>query len=146
MADPLSVTASIIAVLQLTASVVRYLNAVRGAAEERAKLVTEIGSTAGILHILKDLSDRDADSESQLAATRSLCVSGGPLDNFKAALNEIAAKVSRGKRINNTVMGFIWPFQKGEIKEILARLERQKSLFGLALQGDEIGITQAIQT
>lgn len=37
-----------------------------------------------------------------------------------------------------------WPFQKVETQRILARIERQKTLFILALQNDIIGLNRAI--
>lgn len=37
-----------------------------------------------------------------------------------------------------------WPFQKVETQSILAKIERQKTLFILALQNDSIGLNRAI--
>jgi hypothetical protein len=54
MADPLSTTASIIAVLQLGATVVTYLYFLHGATEERQKLTHEIEAVTTILSALNN--------------------------------------------------------------------------------------------
>ena len=54
MADPLSITSGILAVLQLASRVVQYLNAVREASNDKQRLVAEIGSVTGFLYLLKD--------------------------------------------------------------------------------------------
>ena len=38
-----------------------------------------------------------------------------------------------------------WPFQKGEVQNILARIERQKTMFILALQHDNLGLSRSTQ-
>lgn len=58
MTDPLSTSASIIAVLQLTGTVVQYLNDAKGASEDRQRILAEISSTSGVLFLLKDLAER----------------------------------------------------------------------------------------
>lgn len=54
MSDPLSVTASIIAVLQLSSDVVKYINAAAGSAKERKRLRDEVRACEYILRQLKD--------------------------------------------------------------------------------------------
>ena len=39
---------------------------------------------------------------------------------------------------------FKWPFEKGEIVDILGSVERQKTLFGLALQADHLELSKAV--
>jgi hypothetical protein len=54
MADPLSISASIIAVLQLSGTIIEYLNDVKGASEDRYRLLNEVASISGLLYFLKD--------------------------------------------------------------------------------------------
>ena len=51
MADPLSISASIIAVLQLTSIVAQYLQDVQGASNERQRLLDEVSSVSGMLYL-----------------------------------------------------------------------------------------------
>jgi hypothetical protein len=56
MSDPLSITASIIAILQLSSAVVKYLKDIGGSESSKRTLMLEISETKGILETLKDLS------------------------------------------------------------------------------------------
>ena len=137
MADPLSVTSGIIAILQLASSVVQYLNTVRDASDERQKLITEIGSVTGFLYLLNESADGPYRVNAQHTTYKSLYLANGPLDQFKAALNELAAKLRPAHGgLRRTGKALLWPFQKSEINGILYRIERQKTLIGLALQND----------
>ena len=202
MADPLSISSSIVAILQLTGSVVSYISDARGAPDDRRKLLTEISSVTGFLYLLKDSAERSQWDEVALNTMSSLSVSGGPLDQFKAALLELVTKlapinydhsISSKVTVNISllhvilmqIIGYLWiavffftslssnlhrfdcdscclikiltmpgvkrarkvlswPFQKGEAQNILARIERQKSMFILALQHDNLGLSRSI--
>ena len=94
MADPLSISSSIIAILQLTGTVVGYINDSRGASEDRRKLLTEITSVSGFLYLLKDSAERAQWGETALNTMGSLSVRGGPLDQFKASLMELVTTLA----------------------------------------------------
>ena len=55
MADPLSISASIIAILQLSGTVITYLSAVKGASKDRQRLLIEVSAVRGLLSSLKDV-------------------------------------------------------------------------------------------
>ena len=52
--DPLSISASIIAVLQLTGTVIRYLNDIGNALEDRKVILLELHSIQGMLYTFHD--------------------------------------------------------------------------------------------
>jgi hypothetical protein len=54
MADPLSISASITALLQLTSRVVQYINSVKDASKECFRIRDEISSASFLLYMLKD--------------------------------------------------------------------------------------------
>ncbi|MCJ1385894.1 hypothetical protein MMC17_009018 [Xylographa soralifera] len=148
MADPLSLSASIVAVLQLALTVAHYLHDVKGASDERQRLLNEVSSVSGTLYILKDFGERALQErldEDWNAIVRSLQVPNGPLDQFKSALEKLALKfepVGGLKRLAKTIT---WPFEKKEILSILEVIERQKSLFSLALQKDQSSLNLQIK-
>lgn len=135
--DPLSITASITALLGLTSTVITYLNDVRGASEDRGRILSEIASVNSIIFILQDLADQQNDTWS--STFQSLNLPNGPLDQFRMALERLASKLAPSatplKKLGNAMA---WPFQKGEIKEILGSIERQKALLTLARQNDHM--------
>jgi hypothetical protein len=138
MGDPLSVTASIIAILQLTGTVVKYLSDVKDASGDRNRILVEIGSVNGFLFSLKDLVGRAESDESWLATVRSLGVPNGPLAQFKLALERLATCLEPVVGLRKAGKVLAWPLKKGEVMDILRTIERQKALFILALQNDHV--------
>ena len=78
--DPLSITASIMAVFQLTSEVIKYLDDVKDSPKEHARLVTEASNLYGLLMSLKYRLD------------------GGRSGRNRAADEPAAAKKSRRNR------------------------------------------------
>lgn len=91
MADPLSITASIIAVLQLSSAVVKYLKDVGGSESSRNSLLLEISSTKGILETLKDLSVNASPTDLILENVQSLAE---PLKNYADLLRMLEKVLS----------------------------------------------------
>jgi hypothetical protein len=138
MADPLSITASIVAVLQLTGVVVKYLNDVKDAPKDQHSILVEISSIHGLLFSLNDLVSRAESGEKWLATVRLLNVPGGPLERFKLALEQLKKKLAPAAGLSGVAKALSWPFQKGEVKGVLTTIGRLKQLFILALQNDHM--------
>ena len=138
MADPLSISASIIAVLQLSGTVIQYLNNVKGASEDRQRLLNEVTSISGLLYFLKDRATQSQYGGSWSMTLASLNTPKGPLEQFKSALERLTLKLAPVEGWRKAGKALTWPFQKEEIKEILSTIERHKSLFNLALQNDHM--------
>lgn len=139
MADPVSAAASMMTLLQLAGSVVRYLNDIRDASKDSGKILVEISSIYGLLFGLKDLAEHPrGDDESRLATLRSLNVSNGPLSQLKSALEQLVAilePVARSKKVGSLLT---WSLKKEKVTDILRLIERYKMLFVLALQKDHM--------
>jgi hypothetical protein len=138
MADPLSISASIIAVLQLSGTVIEYLNDVKGASEDRYRLLNEVTSISGLLYFLKDRATQSQYGDSWSMTLASLNTPQGPLEQFKSALERLALKLAPVEGWMRVGKALAWPFRKEEIKEIFSAIERHKSLFNLALQNDHM--------
>jgi hypothetical protein len=141
MADPLSISASIIAVIQLSGTVIEYLNGVKAASEDRQRLLNEVASISGFLHILKDRAEQSQQGNSWSSTLKSLDGPKGPLAQFKIALERLTSKLAPVVGLRKAGKAITWPFQKEEIKELLATIERLKSLFSLALQNDHMCVS-----
>jgi hypothetical protein len=142
MADPLSISASITAVLQLSGKLIEYLNSVKGASEDRQRLLNEITSISGLLYFLKDRAAQSQSGDSWSSTLKSLSRPKGALEQFKFALQRLTLKLAPVVGWWNAGNAVAWPFQKVEVKEILASIERYKSLFSLALQNDHMCVSQ----
>lgn len=99
MGDPLSITASIVAVLQCAATATQNLKDVKQGSTDRLRLRHELRSTACPLEMLKD---RIKNSEDAIEAAQTLkpvpiitlASPGGPLSLFNMVLEVIVAKLA----------------------------------------------------
>jgi hypothetical protein len=135
--DPLSISSGIAALLQLTSTVIQYLIDAGDASEGRRELLNEVSSVSGFLFVLKELVEQEKGTDSRCTTIRALNVPNGPLEQFKRSIERLASKLGTNG-LRNARRVLTWPFQKGEIKEILHTIERQKALFVLALQNDHL--------
>ncbi|KAF1996905.1 hypothetical protein P154DRAFT_397109, partial [Amniculicola lignicola CBS 123094] len=134
--DPLSVTASIIAVLQLSTKVLGYLNDVKDASKDRTQCALETSNLYNLLFSLRaQLEEGDATKE-WYTAVRALAVENGPLDQFKQALEMLQARMTDGGRLKKAGDMLMWKFKKEEMASIFGRIERLKTLVEIALQRD----------
>lgn len=137
MAEPVSL---LLGLLGLTERVVTYLNGVKDSSKDRLRVLVEISSINGLLFSLKDLASRAESDGTWPSALTSLSVPNGPLQQFKLALEELAVKLAPADSQKDSRVILSWPFKKGEVNALLCRIERQKSMFILALQNDHMYI------
>jgi hypothetical protein len=133
MSDPLSITASIIAVLQLTNAAVSFLKDIKGGSEDRVRLRDEIWSTISLLEMLKYRVEEAETGDRHSLRDQKLSLAG-PLNQLKHLLEKLVSKLAPANRVERTIQKIMWPFDKNELKEILLTIERQKALFSLAIQ------------
>ncbi|KAH0562324.1 hypothetical protein GP486_002978 [Trichoglossum hirsutum] len=135
--DPLSISASIVALLQLSSKVIKFLRDVKDAPDDVKRLMVEVSSTKGLLLTLLDLVES---GEAGSNTVNSLNAPNGPLKQCRSALDCLAERVLPAVGLDKARKALLWPFQKGEVREILSAIERQKTLFSLALHNDHLSI------
>jgi hypothetical protein len=136
--DPLSVTASIIAILQLSGKVVGYLTDVKDASRERATCAIEVSNlTSLLLNLRFNLEEGNANTPWH-TAVQALAFKNGPLEQFKQALETLQTKMTDGGRLKKAGDILMWKFKKEEVDSILGRIGRLKSLVQIALQRDHL--------
>ena len=131
-------TATIVQLIDATAKAIKYLNDVKDAPKDRATLARE---TSSLLVLCTDL--RYTVEEVELtgrwfAGVHSLGIEGGPLDQFRDAMEELARKLKLETGIKKLGKALIWTLDKNEINSILSKIERLKILVSLALQKDHL--------
>jgi len=136
--DPLSATASIIAILQLSSKVVGYLTDVKDASRERATCAVEVSNLQSLLLNLRFHLEEGRANTSWHTAVRALAVENGPLDQFKQALETLQSKMTDRSRLKKAGDILTWTFKKEEVDSIMGRIERLKSLVEIALQRDHL--------
>jgi hypothetical protein len=90
MSEPLSVVASVVALLQLTQAVIQGLSSVREALKERSTIRDEIIYVSGLLFNLKGQLTRN---EIWSVIVSSLASPAGPLQQLTEALQQLVISV-----------------------------------------------------
>ncbi|CDM32991.1 unnamed protein product [Penicillium roqueforti FM164] len=137
--DLLSSAASVVAVIQLTGSLVKicggYIQEVNNARDEINKLQRAI---SGVQGILQDL-DKLLQSHSNTLPASSRLVSN--ITDCLSDLRALEAKLDpgRGKTLMRKMglRALKWPLKHTEMEAIVQNLERYKSSFNLSLQLDQ---------
>ena len=136
MMDPLSMTASIVAVPQLTTTLTSYIHSVRHATAEKAKVAVEASNLCSLLNSLRYRVEAIRSDDSWFNQVRMLGIYNGPLDQLKDILKKMVEQISSSRRRDQIRSALTWKFNKSEVENALERMERLKSLINCALSGD----------
>jgi hypothetical protein len=140
MVEPIGLTGTIIAILQLTAAVIGYIKDVKGASEHKKKLLVEVRSVEHLLNLLSDQAGEVQEEESTewSATLKSVNEEDGPLRQIRQILEGLRSKLQPVQGLKKVGKVLLWPFEKKEVDEIVHRIERQKTWLNLALQNDHM--------
>jgi hypothetical protein len=139
--DPLSTTASVIAILQLSAKVVQYITTAIGATKDRKRLRDEVRACSNILQQLKDEADDSEEGKAWSETIKLLEGPNAPLHRLHMALDVIRIKLLSKDGIMKSLK---WPFQDKEVHKFIEAIEREKSLLSLALENNSRKLLQEI--
>ncbi|KAL8670309.1 MAG: hypothetical protein Q9168_005140 [Polycauliona sp. 1 TL-2023] len=145
--EVVGLVASIAQLISLTAKTIKYLNSVKDASEDRARLLQE---TTGLLPLFVKLQGQieaaNADRTLQwFDGIRSLATEYGPLDQLRTALEQIVQKLKPRTGLKKVARTLVWTLDKAYCETILTKIERVKSSISLALQGDSFTLAQSIK-
>jgi len=132
------VTASLIAVLQVTNEIVKYLKDVKDAPKERQRYAEEASNIESLLRDLSSRLLRSSGDEPWFSAVQILSVEGGILDQFHRELRDLKAKLlvrSGVKKLGDTLL---WKFKKEEIASMMMKMERLSTNIKIALSSDQL--------
>ena len=133
--------ASIVQLIDVTLKTVKYLNEVKDAPKEQAKFAREATSLLSLFTDLRyrvEESQETASSDTWFSGLKSLGRQGGPLDDFKFTMEELADKLKPAQGMKKIEKALCWTIEKKEIEAILLKIERLKSLINYALQNDHL--------
>jgi hypothetical protein len=140
--DPLSITASIIAVIQLTGSVIsaayNYRNGVRNAPEDAVRIIEDLTELSQILEKLLKLIEKDRSTGStQLTSVNTLIGSDGPLETCRKSLTELKSKLRPENGWRAVRKALTWPLKQDYIRQTLDEIAKAKATIDLALSVDQ---------
>jgi hypothetical protein len=125
--DPLSMTASIIAVLQITSELTSYINNVRKATAEQAKVAIEASNLFSLLTSLRFRVEGARSDDPWFNQVKMLGTENGPLDQLRDSLEEIVKTISSSRKRGQIKSALMWKFTKSQVEDALIRIERLKS-------------------
>jgi hypothetical protein len=136
--DPLSITANVVAIVQLSGLLLQWFSGVKDAPKDCKQIKVEMANLYSLLIRLHCHLEQEEADDPWYTAIWALNVPNGPLDQYSQALNELEAKSKRESKIQKLQQIFIWQFTKEEIGSILHRIERLKTLLNIALNLDHL--------
>jgi hypothetical protein len=105
-------TASIIQLIDATMGAIKYLNDVKDAPKDRATLAKEATSLLMLLTDSRYRLEEAKSTDSWFTGIRSLGAEGGPLDQLKEAMEELAGKLKPETKIKKISKMFRWTLDK----------------------------------
>lgn len=141
MGEPLSSTASVIAVIQISSKVIascaRYAKEVRNAKDDIERLQSTVRGIENVSKGIKALLD-GMDAQKQLKVSQEL---SKPLAHCKSQLEDVSNQLELGKmRKTMSCVGMRaikWPFKSYELNRLLVFMEQTIQIFSAALQVDQ---------
>src|SRR5438045_1585305 len=116
--DPLSTTASIIAIIQLSSEAIGYISGAVGATKERMRLRNEVLGCESILQQLKDAANNTEEGKEWSETIKTLEASDGPLGRLWAALSVVKARLEPKTGMRKALSTLKWPFDEKEVEKI----------------------------
>lgn len=142
--DPLSVTASLIAVIQLTGMVIsatyNYRKGVKSAPQDAARIIQDL---TGLSHVLENLlqlieKEKSTNDLTRLAALKGLTEPDGPLELCQKMLEHLNAKLQPDSGWRAVKQSLMWPLKQEYTQKTLDEIAKTKATFDLALSIDQV--------
>jgi Cdc6-like AAA superfamily ATPase len=130
--------ASIIAIVQLAEKVIKYVNSVKGAKDDRGRLRDQVRACSMILLQLQDAAEDADDGEAWSNTIAALSV---PLARLHRALEMAAVKLHQKDDLKEKLK---WPFNEKEVQKLIDAIEGEKSLLLLALENNSAKLLHEI--
>ncbi|MCJ1437731.1 hypothetical protein MMC27_007118 [Xylographa pallens] len=144
--DPLSITASIVAVIQISQQLFdlcqTYYKGVKNARNDIKRLRDEVTALSDVLTQISDLAD-----EPGADALATLDIIKGPLQSCGDDLSLLSQRLDPGHGKEMKQFGFRalkWPFSTKEVEKTLAVIDRHKNMFTLALTADQTSLILSV--
>lgn len=138
--DPLSISASIVALCQLSSVVGRFALSLKNGRKEQARLQQELQSVKVVLEQIENARARSPDGFSKTLT--KLAESNGPLDQLNALVDSLLQKVSHQQQ--SVFAKFSWPLSRKEVSEARDLIQRLKTIFIWAQVNDSHSVSEAM--
>jgi hypothetical protein len=134
--DPLSTTASIIAILELASTLTNYVIDASNANTDQKRLAVEASNLSSLLTTLRFRVEGTRSDDPWYNQVKLLGIKNGPLDQLKDIFETMVGQSSSSRNRDQIKSALLWKFTKKEVENVLGRMERLKSLINCALIND----------
>lgn len=145
MAEPLSTIASLIAVAQISGSIIstcyEYRRGLKGVANDVMRLADEVKS---LRHVLESLIKLVDDHPSQFHSVELLGRQNGTLSRCLKELQTLQDKLQPSKGWKAVGRALKWPLSEPELLKVLSRLDRMKTTITLAISTDQMFVSPGL--
>jgi hypothetical protein len=140
--DPISLTASAIAILQLSGAIInacyKYRSQVKNASKDASRIINELNGLRTVIDCLFLLLEaEDNEKLLQKSALGRLAEADGPLGRCEACLNDLAKTLEPKDSWRGARAAILWPLKEQELTKVLQDINSTKSTVQLALAADQ---------
>ena len=144
--DPLSITASVIALLTVSEAILsscyRFVGKVKDAESEVDTVIRQVGSLTVILEDLSRACEEDEGTSKRLEA---LGGDAGSLARLGKCLDELRGRLAAAAGPMNFRRKLQWPLDSKKVRDILDKIKAEIPLIELAVVGDSHAMTADIR-
>lgn len=137
--DPLSISASIVALLQLSGKVIDVLSAITSFSAETRSLTIEINTTRALLSSIAEIASVDETWNQNL---RTLTVQDGPMQILDSLLSKLERRLSREVEAKSGLgqlkRKIVWPWRVDETRQMVRTAREARGLLAGALAVDHL--------
>jgi len=139
--DPLSITASAIAVLQISGAIINvcydYRSRVKSSAKDASRIVNELNGLRSVIESLFEILEDESEHTSKRSALRELASIDGPLKTCEVELRALEKKLEPKEGWRALKAAMFWPLKESDVKSVLQNIDTTKSTVQLALAADQ---------
>ncbi|KIW26482.1 uncharacterized protein PV07_09574 [Cladophialophora immunda] len=133
MADPFSMAASILTVLQVADSIITFIRDLKNASDEHKSLLAEMESLHSVLGQVYEVAE-NAGNPRAGAGRPTLASIKEPLNRCRSSLEALMVRLDQMHGLDKARKALVWKRQRTDTRNLLADIEREKTLLMLALQ------------
>jgi hypothetical protein len=151
--DPLSITASVVAIVQIASTIISvckdYVTTVANAPKDLRTILIQVGSVKCILETLELLISRGGDEVSIIL--QKLQNSDGPLDGCKQALIALnnlfpteaeCSKDGKRRKVLSSLRNLAWPLKESKARKLLKDIGQYKTTISVALTTETMHVNK----
>lgn len=137
--DPLSISASIVALLQVSGNVINLISTITSSSAEIRCLAVEISTTRALLSSIADIAEVNETWNENL---RRLTVEDGPMQMLDALLSKLERRLNQEVRVKSDLRQLrkklSWPWRVEETRQMVNTARETRGLLAGALAVDHL--------